>query len=210
MILPVVISFFDYTGHAVREWAAAGHECHCYDSQHPKDGRVELIGAGSIHYHYADLAGGSSYWRLIRARFAMRRVVMVYGFPPCTDLAVSGALHFERKRQADPDFQTKAVAMAVAVAEFAEGIGSRYVIENPNSVLSTLWRKPDQSFDPCDFGGYLPEDDAHPRWPQYIAPRDAYTKLTNLWTSAGLPMPIKQWVEPEILERVTKSGRTIR
>lgn len=47
MILPVVISFFDYTGHAVREWAAAGHECHCYDSQHPKDGRVELIGCGS-------------------------------------------------------------------------------------------------------------------------------------------------------------------
>jgi hypothetical protein len=59
-----------------------------------------------------------------------------------------------------------------------------------------MWRKPDYYFDPCDYGGYLPEDDQHPLWPDYIAPRDAYTKKTSLWTGGSFKMPEKRQVEP--------------
>ena len=39
------------------------------------------------------------------------------------------------------------------------------------------------------------------RWPEYIAPMDAYTKKTCLWTGGGFVMPTKaavdkgQWVQ---------------
>ena len=73
-----------------------------------------------------------------------------------------------------------------------------YFIENPVSVLSTLWRKPDYSFHPFEYGGYIEPDEAeHPKWPDYIAPMDAYPKKTCLWTGGGFTMPTISPVEPE-------------
>lgn len=207
-----VLSFFDYTGHAARDWARAGHTVICFDIQHPQGlPRIEEVGDGWLIFEHADLTPLSADWDRIKAAYGTPGLVdMVFGFPPCDDLAVSGARHFAAKAAADPDFQIKATRMAQAVADFAEGACCPYVIENPNSVLSTLWRKPDHSFNPCDFGGYLPEDDQHPRWPEYIPARDAYTKRTNIWASEHVVWPDAKPVEPEVLERVTKSGRTIR
>lgn len=32
----VVLSFYDYTGEAVRPWAEQGYDCHIFDIQHPE------------------------------------------------------------------------------------------------------------------------------------------------------------------------------
>jgi hypothetical protein len=209
----IILSFFDYTGNAVRDWAEAGATCVCHDIQHePGRSRSEFFpSGGAIYYRHADLTPQSEDWKLICSVWKVDDVQMVYGFPPCDDLAVSGARHFARKAsERGDDFQIKAARMAQAVADFADGIRAPYVIENPNSVLSTLWRKPDHSFNPCDFGGYLPADDQHPRHPAYIAPRDAYTKRTGLWTSEGFIMPQPLPVAPEVIEQTTAKGRTLR
>lgn len=59
------------------------------------------------------------------------------------------------------------------------------MLENPVSTISSYWRKPDFSFNPCDYAGYLdhPED-------------EAYTKKTCLWTGGGFRMPLEKPVEP--------------
>jgi len=111
---------------------------------------------------------------------------IVISFTPCTDLAVSGAAHFERKRQADPEFQNKAVRMA----RLAEQWGVPYAVENPVSVLSTMWRKPDFTFHPCDFANYCPEG-PHPEFPDVIPAQDRYNKKTCLWTGNGFILPQK-------------------
>lgn len=209
----IILSFFDYTGNAVRDWAEAGATCVCYDIQHePGAGRAEFFpSGGAIYYRHADLTPLSEDWGWIKLAWGIGDVHLIYGFPPCDDLAVSGAKHFAAKAAAKgDDFQIKATRMAQAVADFAEGICTPYVIENPNSVLATLWRKPDYYFNPCDYGGYLPEDDEHPRHPRYIAPRDAYTKRTGLWVSEGFVMPAPKPVEPEVIERVNSKGKTLR
>ena len=73
-----------------------------------------------------------------------------------------------------------------------------YFIENPVSVLATKWRKPDYNFHPYEYGGYISDDQAeHPRWPEYIAARDAYPKKTCLWTGGGFNMPWTDPVAPE-------------
>ena len=84
------------------------------------------------------------------------------------------------------------------MARLFRGMDIPYFIENPVSVLATMWRKPDYRFHPYEYGGYIPDDQAeHPRWPEYIAPRDAYPKNTCLWTGFGFVMPWTDPVEPE-------------
>jgi hypothetical protein len=196
---PVVISFFDYTGAAVEPWANAGFECYCFDIQHDETPRtVSYIGGGSVTFERADLSSKETYADLIDG-FAGRDIRMVFGFPPCTDLAVSGARHWQRKREADPMFQERAILMAVHVATFANAMGVPYAIENPVGALCTQWRKPDHKFQPYFFGGYLSEEDAHPLWPNVIPARDAYTKATCLWTGNGFVMPEQRPVVPVVI-----------
>jgi hypothetical protein len=191
----IVISLYDYTGIAVRPWADAGFDCLCFDIQHSAvAARCEGFGAGSVTYIHADLHNRDTLADI--AREYMGRCAFLMGFPVCTDLAVSGAAHFEAKRAANPLFQEVAADHAKWCAKVGDALGVPYVIENPVSVLSTLWRKPDHSFHPYEYGGYIPADQAdHPTWPEYIAPRDAYPKKTCLWTGGGFEMPAKRPVD---------------
>jgi len=124
-------------------------------------------------------------------------VAIVLGFPPCTDLAVSGAAHFAKKAAADARYRDKAMKLVYTVRDMAKQIGCPWVIENPVSVISSEWRKPDHIFHPWEYGGYLPKDDVHPRYPEYIEPRDAYPKKTCYWTGGGFIMPDKKPVPVE-------------
>ena len=68
-------------------------------------------------------------------------------FPPCTHLAVSGAIHFEEKRadgrqQSGIDF----------FMEIANAPIERIAIENPVGIMSNEYRKPDQIIQPYYFG----------------------------------------------------------
>ncbi|WP_206376807.1 hypothetical protein [Sphingomonas sp. G-3-2-10] len=180
---PIVVSLFDESGNMGRPWAINGSAVHCFDIQN--DGRVETFpSGGTITYHPADLTDPVYLKSVVNHRPAI-----VFGFPPCTDLALSGSRHFAAKRAADPDFQINAVKLARTVEQVGNEAGCPWFAENPKSRLSSLWRKPDYTFDPSDFGGYLPDDDVHPRWPEYIAPRDAYPKETWLWTGNGFRLP---------------------
>jgi len=72
---------------------------------------------------------------------------MVLAFPPCTDLAVSGAKHFWWKRENGQ--QQKSILFF----EFFTYLKTPFVcIENPIGIMSTLYRKPDQIIQPWQFG----------------------------------------------------------
>lgn len=69
--------------------------------------------------------------------------------PPCTHTAVSGARHFADKRvdgrhQSGISFIMRLVRRSAHIQKTA--------IEQPVSVLSSLWRKPDQIIQPWQFG----------------------------------------------------------
>ena len=72
---------------------------------------------------------------------------MIIAFPPCTDLAVSGARHFAKKI-ADGR-QQKSIEFFMA---FANANSARIAIENPVGIMSRVWRKPDQIIQPWQFG----------------------------------------------------------
>jgi hypothetical protein len=193
----VVLSLYDYTGVACVPFAKRGFKCFAYDIQH-NDTRVDNYpSGGSIHYLNADLHEREQVL-CIGAAFFDLEVAFCMAFPVCTDMAVSGAAHFKSKALKDPEFQTKAVKYALWCDEIFADIGAPYYIENPVSVLASWWRKPCHKFHPYQYGGYIEASEAeHPLYPDYIAPRDAYKKLTCLWTGGGFIMPDQIAVDPE-------------
>lgn len=72
---------------------------------------------------------------------------MIIAFPPCTDLASSGARHFAKKRE--DGRQQRSIEFFLA---FTKANCDRIAIENPIGIMSRLYRKPDQIVQPYQFG----------------------------------------------------------
>ena len=72
---------------------------------------------------------------------------IIIAFPPCTDLASSGARWFCEKRK---DGRQKAAIEFFM--RFADCKCERVAIENPVGIMSTVWRKPDQIIQPWQYG----------------------------------------------------------
>lgn len=156
----IVISCFDLTAEMVKPWAEAGYECYCVDVQHPRgetrNGNIIKVGADMMDWLPPS-----------------RDVAFAAFFPPCTDVAVSGARWFKDKGLGR---LIRSLALFKRSVDIAELLRCPYLIENPVSTVSTYWRAPDFMFDPCDYG-------------------DPYTKKTCLWAGGGFVMPPKARVE---------------
>jgi hypothetical protein len=100
------------------------------------------------------------------------QATIVFGFPPCTDVAVSGARWFKEKGL---DGLIDALGILNACKKFCETSDAPWMIENPVSMFSTYWREPDYTFHPADYTGFELGDN--------------YTKKTCLWTGNGFVMP---------------------
>lgn len=74
----------------------------------------------------------------------------IIAFPPCTDLAVSGARHFEQKRK--DGSQQRSIDFFMRFVTFHQRTGIRLAIENPIGIMSSVYRKPDQIIHPWQFG----------------------------------------------------------
>lgn len=162
---PVKVAVFlcDLTGNMARPWADSGVTCYCVDVQHSiRQDRVE----GNIHYVWGDARS----WRPPDGV----RVIFGAAFPPCTDVASSGARDFERKggyllRDALELFEACRQALAWS--------GAPYMVENPVGVLSSIPHigRPDHFFEPWQYAGWCEDDN--------------YTKKTAIWSGNGFVMP---------------------
>jgi site-specific DNA-cytosine methylase len=72
---------------------------------------------------------------------------MMIAFPPCTDLAVSGARWFKEKQADGRQQRSIDFFMQLANAHIP-----KIAIENPIGIMSTHYRKPDQIIQPWQFG----------------------------------------------------------
>lgn len=151
---PAALFLFHVNATMAQPWADDGYDCYLVDVQHPKGERREgnMIRVGADVHRWTP---------------PLRPMAFGFACPPCTDLAVSGARWFAGKglyALAD------AIACFARAADMLEAAACPYGMENPVSVISSHWRKPDHAFDPCDYAGY-PGGEG-----------DTYTKRTCLWT----------------------------
>lgn len=72
---------------------------------------------------------------------------MMIAFPPCTHLALSGSMHFEKKRE-----DGRQQAAIDFFMYFVNAPIDKICIENPLGIMSSIYRKPDQTIQPYWFG----------------------------------------------------------
>lgn len=169
---PLMVSLCDFTGKMVAPWLEHGIDAVIVDPQHAET-RDELMQSGAVLTRISAIIDSDEVYAFLRNN--LQRIVFLAGFPPCTDLAVSGARWFAHKADKDPFFQFKAMQVVWQCYDIAKMIGCPYMIENPVSKISTFWRKPDHIFHPYFFTAYCQEDN--------------YTKKTCLWSGQGFVMP---------------------
>ena len=87
---------------------------------------------------------------------------LMIAHPPCTNLSVSGARHFQAKRMDGRQQASASFFMMLTKVDIP-----KIAIENPICIMSSLYRKPDQVVQPWMFG-------------------HGETKATSLWLK-GLP-----------------------
>ena len=179
-----IISLFDLTGQAVIPWADAGWTCFIFDRQHDCD---------SFYPNVINTGGDCSTWIDEAAEiFEAFDVRLIMSWPPCDDLAGSGARWYKAKAEANPNYLNEAVARALLGRTLGEKYGVPWMVENPVGVLSNPknFGKPTYYFSPHQYGGYLPADDDGNPYPNIVPNRDAYTKKTCLWTGNDFVMPL--------------------
>lgn len=149
----IVLSLCDRTGVMVQPWLEAGYRCVIVDEQHERgvnqSGHLFRIGCD------------------VRTYNPDYRCEVVFAFPPCTHLAVSGARWFAEKGL---ESLHESLGLVIACKRICEASGAPWMLENPVGTLSSYWRKPDYTFQPWQYG-------------------DRYTKKTCLWTGNGFVMP---------------------
>lgn len=139
------------------------------------------------------------------------KVVFACAFPPTVDVSIAGARWFRRKATKDPEFQVKAVRRIRRVYNFLTELGCPFYVEGPGTgVLKRLWRAADATYQPCDYGGYLPTNDPHPLFPDIIPDQDAYTRKTGVWVGGGFRMPLKRPIKPTWVYFCGKNGKQRR
>lgn len=192
----LIFSLFDGSGKAVKDWADNGYKCICFNADGGDHGDYQSVRIQHENIEYVNVWIDERFYH--RARLEEWGIPdFIMAFPPCTDLANSGSRHWAKKRLENPSFQDEAADTCRIAADIADYFGVPYMIENPVGKLSTLWRKPDYTFHPCDYAGYLPEDDKHPDFPDIIPARDRYFKKTCLWTGNGFVIPPRALILPK-------------
>lgn len=182
----VVWCMFDGSGIMGLPWAERGAKVYCFNADSGDHGEYKIRMEHPL-IEYVNM------W--IDDDFSIKCDILgipkpdiIFAFPSCTDLAHSGAKH---GRTDD------ALRVSLGNAKMVERLGEEYncpwMVENPVGKLSTLWRKPDFYFHPCEFGGYmLPEEEVwHPKMPH----QDAYNKKTCIWCGNGFKEPERKPVE---------------
>lgn len=178
MTKDTVILLCNLTDAMADPWIESGYRIIMVDPQHVVDsidGAVTRL-ARTIVGAYPEIG----------AAIRQDRVAFAAGFPPCTDVAVSGARWFEAKRQADPYFQAKAAIVAEQCRTVGELSGAPWFWENPVSVFTNIFGPADETFHPWQYSGLCADD--------------YYTKTTCLRTGGGFVMP-EQSYDRERYER---------
>lgn len=166
-----VLSLCDRSGVMVEPWLRAGFDATIVDLQHPP---------GVIEYRPSGWGTLTRVGCDVRSWEAGVDYDVVFAFPPCTNLASSGARWFKDKGLSG---LIESLELVEACRKVCEASGAPWMLENPNGTLATYWRQPDFRFDPYEFAGYLPDAE------------DCYTKRTCLWVGGGFRIPQRRPLE---------------
>lgn len=130
----------EYSGRVREAFRALGHDAWSCDLLPAED--------NSPHHLQGDALEWAEIGRpQLKGEYFPQPWDLMIAHPPCTHLAVSGARHFVAKQEDGRQQEAIDFFLALARAPIP-----RIAIENPVCIMSSVWRKPDQTIQPWMFG----------------------------------------------------------
>jgi hypothetical protein len=187
---PTMLCLFNSSTYAVQPWIDEGYTCVSVDysdSDHAGDHRKHRDGNSTHVRLNIDCTQEGARDTILETieKLYLLPPSFVLSFAPCTHLAVCGNRSRAAKLEANPNLLEEALALAVLGSKF----GVPYIVENPVSLLASLWRPPTGYVHPWHFAAQCPAG-PHPEFPNILPPRDMYNKKTGLWCGSGARMPL--------------------
>ena len=113
----------------------------------------------------------------------------------------------KKKAAANPNFQKEALQRIRNVEKTLKRTNAPYVILTPPSpLIRKLFRAPDCTISPHEYGGWLKKGFNHPSYSAIVPPQDAYYKKTFVFTGGGFIIPRRKPVTPVYVEQQRKDG----
>lgn len=122
-----------------KAFRARGHDAYSCDIQEPSGGHPEWHILGDA----LEAVKGGVVVTMDGAAHNVGRWDLLIAHPPCTDLASSGARWFREKQQTFAQQKSIVFFMRFVLADVG-----RIAVENPIGIMSTVYRKPDQTIQP--------------------------------------------------------------
>jgi hypothetical protein len=160
----------EYSGRVREAFRRRGHDAWSCDLLEAEDGSPFHLRIDVREILAGKMVPGVMGWRTLPWD-------LMVAHPPCTHLAVSGARHFEAKKEDGRQQESIDFFLELARAPIP-----RIAIENPVCIMSSVWREPDQIIQPWQFG-------------------HGETKATCLWLK-GLPHLVPTNIVPGRYPRV--------
>ena len=114
----LAVSLFDTSGIMLRDWALGGFDTIALDLAGTN--HVDRYGVTHVQGDALDV------WR----DKTLDHASIIFGFPPCTDLAISGSRHWKRK---GPKRRADAMTLVYVTPSIGIRAGIPWMIENPRS-----------------------------------------------------------------------------
>ena len=182
----VVWCLFDGSGIMGLPWAERGAKVFCFNADSADHGEYKIrMQHPNIEYVNMWIDSDMDTKRMI---LGIPDPDIIFAFPSCTVLAHSGIKHARQLKEVD-----EALDNALMIERLGKKYNCPWMVENPVGKLSSLWRKPNFYFHPCEFGGYMLEHEEV--WHEKMPRRDAYNKKTCIWHGNGFAPPQKKPVE---------------
>jgi hypothetical protein len=176
-----------------KAFRAKGHEAYSCDLQECSGGHPEWHIKGDA---LAVINGRCAFQTMVGAEHQIDGTWdLLIAHPPCTYLTVTGNRWFDEEKYGDKARQRKRDREEAAefFMKFADADCPRIVIENPISVMSRLYRKPDQIVHPYYFAER--EDD-----------ENCERKATCLWLKGVPPLQYEVKYQPRVIEYKNGKG----
>lgn len=170
-----------------KAFRSRGHEAYSCDIQTPSGGHPEWHILGDA----IEALRGGYVVTMDMVGHEVGRWDLVIAHPPCTYLTVTGNAWFNTEKygkKAEKRWKERVASTAFFMQMFLAN-SERIAVENPVSIMSSVWRKPDQIIQPYQFG-------------------DAFEKKTCLWLKGLKPLSPTNVVKPPE-RRMFASGKTM-
>jgi hypothetical protein len=204
----IVLALYDESALAIDPWLDRGFECHVIAPAFIDEVTTCNLQNLKLLERKMDTPDDLA---LLFNEYKDVKIAFACAFPPSDELSIAGARWFKSKEEKNPEFQNDQIKRFPIIEKFFTSRKLPFYIQAPHSpILTRLFRRPNLTYQPCHFGGYLSPKEEHERFPGVIPVQDAFTSKMSVFAGGRFRHPCSKPIEPLFRSFFSKKTGKVR